>query len=154
MNMRDAFDVLDIPPSFEIDLSDLARRQRQLLTELHPQRHLGSPVANDDADVPYARQGEINEACRQLRDPIARAEMLLRRHNQPVISQGSSPLLARIFAEREVLEHAISERDRSTISDCVGAALSRQVALFHELTARFRAAAAKKWHRPATLPRS
>jgi len=37
--MPDAFDLLGIEPRFSIDAADVERRHRQLLAQLHPDRH-------------------------------------------------------------------------------------------------------------------
>ncbi len=134
--MRDAFDVLGLEPRFAIDFTELDRRQRQLLAELHPNRNPSSepPI---DAGATFARQGEINAACSQLRDPLIRAEMLLQRRDEPVSGAQSSLLLSRIFEQREAIEQAITQKDPTALSDCVRAALTRQGELECALEAYF-----------------
>jgi len=126
--MRDAFDVLGVAPRFDIDYAELDRLQCQLLADLHPNRILETD-AQGETGVLFARQGEINEACRQLRDPLIRAEMLLQRRNEPFSGLRSSMLLSRIFEQREAIERAITQGDSTKLSEFVGAALCRQAEL-------------------------
>lgn len=134
--MPDAFELLDIEPKFSLDLADLARRQRTLLAELHPNRR--SSVASD-SDRTFTAQGEINDAVRQLRDPTTRAELLLKRAGQslPTVQLQAPALLDRIFEQRQAIEAAIQRRDAAALSDYVEAARIRQGELVSVLQTHF-----------------
>jgi molecular chaperone HscB len=136
--MRDAFDVLGLEPRFDIDDTELDRVVRQLLAELHPNRSRNAESQSDDG-VLFAKQGEINQAYSQLRDPATRAELLMVRRNASLASQQSPLLLSRIFQQREAIEQALTRRDSVALSDCVGAARARQVELVSVLAEYFSA---------------
>jgi DnaJ-domain-containing protein 1 len=132
--MPDAFDVLGIEPNFTLDLADLERQQRTLLATIHPNRSCG---ANAVEDRTFDAQGEINDAARQLRDPVARAELLLKRAGQPLRAVQSPELLERVFEWREALEQAIRRRDAAALSNYVDAAHTRHHELVSVLEAHF-----------------
>ena len=145
--MRDAFDVLGLQPRFDIDDTELERVVRQLLAELHPNRSCNAESQSDDG-VLFAKQGEINQACSQLRDPTTRAELLMVRRSESWAGQPSPALLARIFQQREAVEQALTRRDSVALSDCVCAARARQAELVSVLTAHFSADARQGVEKP------
>jgi molecular chaperone HscB len=138
--MPDAFEVLHIEPQFVIERSELERRHRALLAELHPNRPTS---ASELTDALFAKQGEINAAYQQLNDPLTRAELLLSRQGCSPSPVQSPELLARIFEQRQTLELAVSIRDASAVSDCVGAARARQAQLHSALATHFSQGAAE-----------
>lgn len=140
--MADAFEVLHIEPQFVIDRSELERRHRALLAELHPSRRASAPAA-ESSDILFAKQGEINAAYQQLSDPLTRAELLLTRQGRSLAAAQSPELLTRIFEQRQALEQAVSLRDASAISNCVGAARTRQERLHNALCTHFSPIAAQ-----------
>ena len=140
--MRDAFDTLGLKARFDIDGAELDRVVRHLLAELHPHRG-GNAESQSNAGTMFAKQGEINHAYDQLREPTTRAELLMQRRNQSVASQPSPALLSRVFEQREVIEQAIARRDSIELSDCVCAARARQAELVGVLTAHFAAHASQ-----------
>jgi molecular chaperone HscB len=131
--MQDAFDVLGLEPKYSLDATDLERRQRTLLAGLHPNRQ----PSDANTDRGFAAQGQINDAVRQLRDPVKRAELLLTRAGQTMQSVQTPELLERVFEQREAIEDAVQRRDRTVLSDHVGAARARQRELLSVLAAHF-----------------
>jgi molecular chaperone HscB len=69
------FDVLGLPPRFEIDLAVLEARVRDLQRALHPDRHANGTPA--ERRVAMSRAVSVNEAFRTLRDDLTRAAALL-----------------------------------------------------------------------------
>ena len=134
--MPDAFDVLHIEPQFVVDRSELERHHRALLAELHPSRQATAP-APEPTDALFAKQGAINAAYQQLSDPLTRAELLLTRQGLSLSSAQSPELVARIFEQRQALEQAVSIRDASAVSNCVGASRARQAQLHSALATHF-----------------
>ena len=134
--MPDAFEVLHIEPQFVVDRSELERRHRALLAELHPSRQ-AIAAAPEPTDALFAKQGEINAAYQQLSDPLTRAELLLTRQGISLGSAQSPALVARIFEQRQALEQAVSTRDARAVSYCVGAARARQAQLHSALATHF-----------------
>lgn len=128
--MGDAFDVLGIAPGFCLQLTELEARQRDRLAQ----------IKRSSADQPhadYSSEAEVHQAYVQLKDPASRAEVLLARQQQTVAAKPSPALLSQVFERREALEQAVATGDLASVSSCVDAALSRQVALVHVLTAHF-----------------
>ena len=148
--MPDAFEVLHIEPRFVIDRSELERRHRALLAELHPNRQ-ASAATPEPADALFTKQGEINAAYNQLSDPLTRAELLLTRQGRSLSAAQSPELLARIFEQRQALEHAVSTRDASAVANCVGAARTRQAHLHSALATHFSLGAAEAARRTAEV---
>lgn len=73
----DPFATLGLEPTFDLDVAASEQRLRDLLKATHPDRFAG-------AGAPERRRAlnrsiDINEAWRAIREPIGRAEALLRR---------------------------------------------------------------------------
>lgn len=91
----DAFDILRLEPTFDLDGKLLAERHRALSLTLHPDRHAGRPSAERRATLEQAMQ--VNSAYKTLKDPISRAELLARRRGIPLTD---APVLGPEFLER------------------------------------------------------
>ena len=112
--MFDPFDTLGIPPHFDIDLAAVEQRYRDLSRVLHPDKHIGA--APTERRMALGRAVEVNEAWRLVRDPIRRAEALLRRGGVDV-REGEEPraspeFLMDMMDQREALAAAKAEHDR------------------------------------------
>ena len=70
----DPFALLGLPRAHAIDRGELERRYLELSKELHPDRFVGAPPAEQRRAV--ERASAVNTASRVLRDPVARAERL------------------------------------------------------------------------------
>jgi molecular chaperone HscB len=77
----DPFTLLGIEPSFEVDLPTLERRYRDISASLHPDRYSGHPAS--ERREALGRAIAVNEAWRTLKNPITRAEALLRHLKAP-----------------------------------------------------------------------
>jgi molecular chaperone HscB len=106
--MVDPFDTLGITPAFDVDLASVEKRYRELQRVLHPDRHLGGSPA--ERRMSLGKAIEVNEAWRLVRDPIRRAEALLRRRGAR-IEEGKEPkadpeFLMEMMEQREALSEA------------------------------------------------
>src|SRR5258708_37188915 len=72
----DPFATLGMARGFEIDLGAAERRHRELSRALHPDKFVRAGPSERRAAL--AKAVEVNEAWRIMRDPIRRAEALLR----------------------------------------------------------------------------
>jgi molecular chaperone HscB len=135
--MLDAFELLGVEPRFAVDVAELERRHRELLAQLHPDRKSAAPLDPDARAALLTQLGELNDAYRSLRDPVQRAEQLLRRRGQSAPCTDSPALLARVFEQREAVEAAAGRRDIESLSGYVASARERQSALLRELAAYF-----------------
>jgi molecular chaperone HscB len=136
----DAFDTLGVEPRFEIDLAMLEQRHRELSKALHPDRYVGAPAA--ERRMALGKAIEVNAAFRALRDPVKRAEALLRRAGVPVgeVSEPkpSPELLMEFMERREELSDAARAKDAGRVAalavdmrarqDVTLAALARELA--------------------------
>ncbi len=125
----DPFATLGLAPSFEVDLAAVEKTHRELSRALHPDRYVGAGATERRAAL--ERAVGVNEAWRVVRDPIARAEALLRLRGVEV-DEGTEPkaspdFLMEMLERREALADARSGKDLAAvkaIADSV-AALAR-----------------------------
>jgi molecular chaperone HscB len=136
--MVDPFDTLGIAPIFDLDLKASEKQYRELARVLHPDRHVaGSPT---DRRLSLGKAVEVNEAWRTVRDPIRRAEALLRRFGAH-LEEGKEPkaapeFLMEMMEQREALAEARASGERALVEQ-LGAAIRRRE---KEVTARIAAA--------------
>jgi molecular chaperone HscB len=136
--MVDPFDTLGITPAFDLDLAAVEKRYRELARVLHPDRHLAGSAA--ERRMALGRAVEVNEAWRLLRDPIRRAEALLRRRGVRV-EEGKEPkaepaFLMEMMEQREALSEAKASGDPEAVKRLGNAIFERQ----KNVTARIAAA--------------
>lgn len=109
------FDVLGIAARFDVDLKALEARYRDLSRALHPDRFVGKP--KEERRLALSRAIEVNAAYRVVRDPVKRAEALIRAlPNAPELEEGKEPpaspaLLMEILETREALAEAAQRKD-------------------------------------------
>lgn len=114
----DAFALLGLPPTMELDMATLERRYRDLQKQLHPDKFVdAAPSARRES---LSRAVAVNDAYRVLRDEISRAETILSRH-QPEGGEGREreadpALLMEIMELREQLSEAKAARDLRVIA--------------------------------------
>jgi molecular chaperone HscB len=140
--MTDPFETLGVEARFDIDLRALEQRHRDLSKALHPDRYAGAPAA--ERRLSLNRAIDVNEAFRALRDPIRRAEALVRRAGVPVgetVEPKASPvLLMEMMEAREELAEAARKKDLARIKRLGQAMASRDSALIDRLGREFSAA--------------
>ena len=105
------FEVFELPRRLAIDGDELQRRFYALARQTHPDFHQAAPPAERAAVE--VRAALVNAAYRTLRDPIARAEYLVRLEEGRTTSEGSETrpkappaLLAEMFEIQEALAEA------------------------------------------------
>jgi molecular chaperone HscB len=116
--MVDPFETLGIAPSFEIDLQKVEQRYRELSRVLHPDRHVGKPAL--ERRLSLGKAVEVNEAWRIVRDPIRRAEALLRRAgvagvDERAAERAEPEFLMEMMEQREALASAKDKRDHAGV---------------------------------------
>lgn len=115
--MSDPFDTLGVEPRFDLDPDKLAERHRDLSRALHPDRYAGAPSA--ERRLALGRAIEVNDAYRVLKDPVRRAEALLRRAGVPVGETAepkpSQALLMDMMERREELADARRAKDLQAV---------------------------------------
>src|SRR5690242_19979915 len=137
--MVDPYETLGIAPSFDVDLTSVEKRYRELQRVLHPDRHVaGSPA---DRRASLGKAVEVNEAWRLLRDPIRRAEALLRRHGVR-IEEGKEPkpepeFLMEMMEQREALSAARASGDPAKVEQLASAVRKREQDVVARVAAAF-----------------
>ena len=156
------FEVFELPRRLVIDGDDLQRRFYDLARRTHPDFHQAAAPAERAAAE--ERAALVNAAYRTLRDPIARADYLVRLEEGRATREGSGTrptappaLLAEMFEIQEALAEAkaglMDDATRATLVEQREALLERYAAE----EARLRGPLAERWdaatdaERPAVL---
>ena len=103
----DPFELLGLPPAFELDAESLRRTVRRRIARLHPDR-VTDPVEREHAVRMVAR---LNEALVILQDDERRANVLLSRLGGAAASEDRSlppAFLMEILEIREDMEQAVA----------------------------------------------
>jgi molecular chaperone HscB len=137
--MTDPFTILGVEPGFELDLSELERRHRELSRALHPDRHVGRP--SSERRQALNRAIEVNDAWRALKSPVKRAEALLRKLELDV-AEGREPkpdpsLLMSMMEHREELADARRSGDAVRVRRLAEAAMRERDQVLASLSAAF-----------------
>lgn len=113
----DPFELLGASPCFDLDLSVLEKRHRELSRALHPDKHAQAGASERRASLEKA--AAVNEAWRVLRDPIKRAEALFAlagiavgETNEP---KASPDFLMEVLEQREALAEARAANDMDKV---------------------------------------
>lgn len=139
MQERDPFAVLGVSAQFDLDLTALAERHRELSRSLHPDRHANA--APGERREALSRAIGVNEAWRALKDPISRAQALLQHLGVPE-AEGSEPkasesMLFEIMEAREELGELRAHFDEQRASKLSQRFDARQQVLLSQLTSQF-----------------
>jgi molecular chaperone HscB len=103
MSAPDYFQFFGLAPKLALDLADLEQRFYRLSRELHPDRFQRSTPAERERSLNAS--ATLNDAYRTLRDPVSRAEYVLKRLGLAADSKQAPPeLLEEVFALNEALE--------------------------------------------------
>lgn len=137
----DAFAVAGLEPKFSLSSKELDERQQGLNRAVHPDRHVTASAPERRAAL--ARAVDVNQAIRTLRDPIERAEALLRRYGRRgeaaspkgrEQTNGTDPeLLMEMMEGRQRLQTARSQGDCPAIRQLALSLDARQRGLCSEL---------------------
>jgi molecular chaperone HscB len=124
----DPFATLGIDRSFDVDLAAVERAHRELSRVLHPDRFVGA--GSSERRSALARAVEVNEAWRLVRDPVRRAEALLRLAGVDM-GEGREPrpdpdFLMDMLERREALVDAKQARDLATVR-AMGASIAERL---------------------------
>ena len=138
--MTDPFELLGIPARYDLDLDELATRQRDLSRALHPDRYAGRGAS--ERRQALGKAIEVNEAARLLKDPVKRAELLLERHGiavgEGVERQMPGDFLMEIMELREQLGDLRRARDMQGVEALCERVRARQQQVTERLQGGFR----------------
>lgn len=109
----DAFDVLGLPPAFDLDAKLIEQRYRDLQRALHPDRFVQASASERRASL--SRAVSVNDAYRVLRDELRRGEALYARYGGDVSEsasrQAEPALLMEVMELREELADTKQSKD-------------------------------------------
>jgi molecular chaperone HscB len=135
----DPFTRLGIDPCFALDLSVLDARQRELGRALHPDRHAAAPASVRRRVLGQAM--DVNQAYRELKDPVSRAEALLKRlgveAEQTKQRRESPDFLMQVLEDREALGEARQHKDLERARALGNRAVSERARIEAALTELF-----------------
>ena len=105
--MSNSFDIFDLEAIFNIDLGNLDQKYRAIQALVHPDRFIGKTEAERHAAADHAIK--VNEAYQRLKNPLHRAEDLLKAKGIDIPGQGGQTiqhptLLMQVMAWREELD--------------------------------------------------
>lgn len=141
--MMDYYGSLGLEPNLSLSPDDLQQRFYKASKLLHPDRFARASAAERQAALDASSL--LNDAYRTLRDPVARAEYVLRQHGFDVGEQGTKDVPAELLEEVFELNMALEELKHGdeSVRPQVEAAKAHFVALRDEVDAqlqeRFRA---------------
>jgi molecular chaperone HscB len=114
MNLNENhFQIFGVPARFEVDLSALEARYRELQREVHPDRFAGASQAEQRVSMQLSTR--VNEAYQTLKSPLRRAAYLLHLQGVDPEFETNTAMPAEFLAEqmerREELEAAVAASD-------------------------------------------
>ena len=129
------YDFFEIPHRLSLDLKDLEQRFYSLSRKWHPDRFAR-------AGAEERRQAEdasaiLNDGYRTLRDPIKRANYLLKEQGFDIGEQQSKEVPPELLEEVFELNMALEESDAEAIAKARTRFESMQQTIDRELTAKF-----------------
>jgi molecular chaperone HscB len=143
----DAFALLGLTPTFDVDVAALEKAFFERSKELHPDRFANAPAA--ERVVALSRSRALNDAYQILKKPIARAEYLLAQGGVTIgDNERLDPAaLMPILEDRELLAEAIQGKRVAEIEKmqaAMQANRARELELVREGFARHDLAAVKR----------
>ena len=105
--MSDYYELFGIPRSLNISLADLQKRFYELSRQLHPDRFMRRPEAERRHALDMS--SALNDANRTLKDPIKRAQYLLKLEGFDIGEQGSKDVPPELLEEVFELNMALEE---------------------------------------------
>lgn len=105
--MTDYYQLLGIPRSLNLSLTDLQKRYYELSRQLHPDRFMQKPEAEQQRALDMS--SALNDAYRTLKDPVKRAQYLLSQEGFDIGEQRSKDVPAELLEEVFELNMALEE---------------------------------------------
>ena len=105
--MTDYYELFGIPRSLNLSLDELQNRFYELSRQLHPDRFMQRPEA--ERQEALDKSSQLNDAYRTLKDPIRRAQYLLREEGFDIGEQRSKDVPPELLEEVFELNMALEE---------------------------------------------
>jgi molecular chaperone HscB len=139
----DHFAVLGLPPRYDLARTVVEERQRELSRLVHPDRYATAAAAERRSSLLWATA--VNDAAKVLRDPVRRAEYLLKLKGLDVGAEAAGrqqldpAFLMDIMELREALHGACTRRDATRIAAMGEDMARRRAGLLAAINAGFAA---------------
>jgi molecular chaperone HscB len=135
---RSFFAVLGLPPKFHLDSAAIEKSYRDWSRKLHPDKFAKAPPRERRFSLEQSTL--VNQALKAMRDPVARAEYLLKTNGLPVPSEEAGRPGAGGRLPMEFYEEVMEDREALMEAQSIGPAAVQQLA--GKVTARRDAALA------------
>jgi molecular chaperone HscB len=130
------YDFFEIPHHLAIDLQDLEKRFYALSRKWHPDRFARANA--DRRQEALDASAILNDGYRVLRDPIQRANYLLKENGFDIGEQQSKEVPPELLEEVFELNMALEESDESAIAEARGKFEKMQESIDQALTEQYR----------------
>jgi molecular chaperone HscB len=132
------FDLFGLPARFRFDPASLDAAYRALQSQVHPDRFAGG--TDTERRLALQSSTRVNEAYRALKDPVQRAQYLLRMHGVEAVEETDTGLplefLETQLERREAASEAHETGDVRTLSALVAAVRADAAQLEQRLAQR------------------
>ena len=136
---RNYFELLGLPTQFEIDLSLLDQRYRQLQSEVHPDRFVTASANERMQSMQVATQ--TNEAYQTLKNTTARARYLLQLNGIETLEESNTAMPADFLMLqmewREAIDDAVAAKDLAALDQLLADIKKMVATLSQDLSAQF-----------------
>jgi molecular chaperone HscB len=105
------FELFDLPVSFEIDLSDLSQRYRELQRAVHPDKF--ASASDHERRLSVEKAAAINDAFQTLKSPQRRARYMLELQSVSFDDEKDMALDPAFLMEQIELRESLSELTQS-----------------------------------------
>ena len=116
---KNYFELFDLPSSFDLDVTDLATRYRDLQRRFHPDRF--ASASEPERRLSLQLTAQINAAFQALKDPVARARYLLGLRGVSTDEDTDTLMDSAFLMEQMELRESLAEvrgaTDRSALLD-------------------------------------
>ena len=130
------YDFFEIPHHLSIDLKDLEKRFYALSRKWHPDRFARANA--EDRQQALDASAILNDGYRTLRDPIKRANYLLKEQGFDIGEQQSKDVPPELLEEVFELNMALEESDEEAIAKARSAFEKMEQAIDEELSGKYR----------------
>jgi len=130
------YDFFEIPHHLSLDLKDLEQRFYALSRKWHPDRF--ARAAAGERQQALDASAILNDGYRVLRDPIQRANYLLKENGFDIGEQQSKEVPPELLEEVFELNMALEESDADAIAEARKKFEQMQARIDDELTGKFR----------------
>ncbi|HEC13806.1 MAG TPA: Fe-S protein assembly co-chaperone HscB [Acidiferrobacteraceae bacterium] len=103
---KNYFELFEIPVDFQLDLSNLSSRYRELQRRIHPDRFVNA--TNQERRLSMQMAALVNEAFQTLKDPLERGRYMLGLRGVDVNAETDTTMDPEFLMEQMVLREALS----------------------------------------------